>query len=599
MPRRLASRLFKKPPAAVVTVLSDTGAASSRARGSSERVSVDGGRKRALERARRRIGMCGAVFGIVFAGMVVRLADISMFGEADLRAHAPRTAAVAPRPDIVDRNGVLLATDLPVTALAVDGRRVWDADETARKLAGVLDGLDVAELSGKLHAGRWVELRDNLTPSEENAVMQLGLPGVVFTPHTRRFYPQSRLAAHVIGHMEDGVGGVMGLEKTLDEHPPEGGAPLVASIDVRAQQILEEELSASVEKFSAEAGWGIVMDVRTGEVLALANLPDFDPNAPGASPPAARRNRAIYDNYELGSAFKAFTASAALESGTATLDSTFDARKPFRVADRVIHDFHAERRVLSFAEVLQYSSNIGAARMAEALGADEQKKYLGKFGMLTALDTALPARRAPALPARWGPVETATIAFGHGIAVTPLHLIAGYAAVVNGGVWRTPQFLKVEEPPEGRRAISNATSAKMRLVLRRVVAKGSGRNADVDGYYIIGKTATAEKPDVGGYDTNARISSFIGAFPGYDPHYVVMVSLDDPKPLPETYGFATAGWNAAPLAGAVIARLAPLYGVRPVDEITALARFYESLSDNGAEMSRQAAADDALSEATR
>jgi len=539
-----------------------------------ERVRAEAAARPAGPRAQARIAMCACAFALVFSGLVLRHAGLALGGGGEEGAARVAAAPEGPRGEIVDRNGALLAADLPMRALEVDGRDVWDAAETARLLAFTLPRLDEADVRERVARGRWVEIADDLTPAEARAVFALGLPGVHLTNRTKRFYPNGALAAHVLGHTEDGRGGVMGLEKTLDG--VDGG--LAASIDIRAQQILEEELEATVEKFSAEAGWGVVIEATTGEVLALANVPDFDPNHPGAAAPDARRNRAAYDLYELGSAFKSFTAAAALDSGAARFDQTYDARRPLRVADRVIRDFHPERRVLTFSEVLQYSSNIGAAMIAADLGPERQREYLAAFGMLDALRTDIPERRAPMTPMKWGPVEAATVSYGHGIAVTPLHLAAGYAALVNGGEWRAPQFVHHAEPTPGRRVISPQTSAQMRLALRRVVAKGTARKADAPGYYLIGKTATADKPsDTGGYRRDARISSFVGAFPGYDPKYVVLVTLDEPQPLKETYGYATSGWNAAPLARALVERLAPIYGVRPVDEVTALARFYEML----------------------
>lgn len=346
-----------------------------------------------------------------------------------------------------------------------------------------------------------------------------------------------------------------------------------ASIDIRVQQILEDELAASMEKFSAEAAWGAVMDVATGELIALASLPDFDPNAPGAAPADFRRNRAVYDRYELGSAFKPFTAAAALDAGVAREGSTYDARGRYRVADRWISDYHGENRVLTLSEVVQFSSNIGIARIAGDLGPERQKAYLKKLGLFKAAPVELAENREPDLPSQWGPVETATIAYGHGISVTPLHLLTAFAAVVNGGVYHQPTFLKADGDIERRRVFSDETSAVMRRVLRRVVTDGTAEYAEAPGYFPIGKTATADKPALGGYDTDSRIASFVGAVPGYAPRYAILVSLDDPQALKETYGYATAGWNAAPMFARIVERAAPLLGLSPVNEAEALSAF--------------------------
>ncbi|MEE2693062.1 MAG: penicillin-binding protein 2 [Pseudomonadota bacterium] len=539
------------------------------------------GRAKHAARARNRIAMSAMVFTVAFVALGVRLAFVAS-GDVPPRAAAVAAARAAdePRPEILDRNGVILAANLPMMALEIAGKEVWDADETAAAIARTFDGVNEGDLAQKLREKRYVEVLSDMTPAQQEAAFALGLPGVRFSARARRFYPQTDLAAHVVGHTEPGKGGVMGLEAVLDRTPGDG--PLVSSIDIRVQQALEDELSRGVVEFSAIAAWGAVMDVTTGEVIALASLPDFDPNDPGAAPADWRRNRATYDRYELGSAMKPMTAAAALEAGTASETSTYDARGTYRIADRTISDFHGENRILTFSEVIEHSSNIGMARMVDALGVERQRAALKALGFLGPLDIELPENRATEIPARWGPVEATTISYGHGISVTPLHLLAGFAAVVNGGEFRMPTFLKAEEAQRGGRVFSPETSAIMRRVLRRVITEGTASKAEAPGYYPIGKTATAEKPRRGGYDRSSRISSFIGAFPGYAPRYAVLISYDEPKPTKNTYGYATAGWNAAPAFASVVNRIAPALGVMPSGETIALAGFYEGASGGGA-----------------
>jgi cell division protein FtsI (penicillin-binding protein 3) len=535
-----------------------------------------GARGRIAARARTRVMMCAVVFVFAFSALGVRLAFVSFGGVPAARDYAAAPLADAPRVEIVDRNGALLAADLPVIALEVAGREVWDAREAAQKLAAALPDIDVLTLEEKLAEGRYVEARADLTPAERQAVFNLGLPGVRFAARVKRFYPQGALAAHVVGHDEPGKGGVMGLEKVANRYRAKKGdsAPMRAALDIRVQQILEDELATTMEKFSAEAAWGAVMDVETGEIVALASLPDFDPNAPGAAAADSRRNRATYDRYELGSAFKAFTAAAVIDKGLGDEATKYDARGSFQVADRRISDFHGENRILTLSEVVQHSSNIGAARMALDLGATEQQRFLAALGLFEALPIELTENRAPDLPAKWGPVESVTVSYGHGIAVTPLHLLAAFSAMVNGGDYRTPVFLSQTRAPDGRRVIGEDTSAAMRRILRRVITDGTATYADVPGYFPIGKTSTADKRSLaGGYVTNARIASFIGAVPGYAPRYAIMISFDNPQALKETYGYATAGWNAAPAFARFVTRAAPLLGLAPVNETTALASF--------------------------
>lgn len=536
-----------------------------------DRVIAKSRRSRTLAVARRRIAMCAVAFCFAFGFLALRLGVVTLGIEARPSFARMATRADSPRAEIADRNGVLLAVNLPMLSLELAGREVWDPRETAAAIATVFPGVDAADLEAKLASGRYVEIQERLTPEQEQAVFELGLTGVRFSPRTRRYYPQGAAAAHVIGHTERGRGGVMGLERVLDERRPAG--PLAASIDIRAQQIVEQELDAAIKKYRAKAAVGAVMDVATGEVVALASLPDFDPNAPGAAPADFRRNRAVYDRYELGSAFKLFTAAAALEAGVATESSTYDARGAYKIADRIIRDFHGENRVLDFSEVVQFSSNIGAARMAADLGPERQKTALAAFGLLDPLPIEFAERRAPELPWQWGPVETATIAYGHGISVTPLHLLAATAGLVNGGDYHAPTFLRVVGDPQTRRVASRETSRIMRRIMRRVVSEGTASLAEAPGYYVIGKTATAEKPSRGGYNPNARIATFVGAFPGHAPRYAVLVTLDEPEAVDGTFGYATAGWNAAPTFAAITKRLAPLLGVMPLKESEAFAAF--------------------------
>jgi cell division protein FtsI (penicillin-binding protein 3) len=553
-----------------------------------ERIAAKSQRMRTLDVSRRRIGMCATAFGVVFAFLAVRLGAISFAAPDEPRVATIDAGDDPSRREIVDRNGDLLAANLPMRALEIAGGEVWSASETASAIAAIFPDVDAAALEEKLAAGRYVEIRDRLTPAEEEAVFALGLPGVRFSARTKRFYPQGPVGAHVVGHMEKGKGGVMGLEYVLNDRRRSG--PLAASIDIRAQQIVEDELAGAKMKFHAKAAMGAVMDVETGEILALASLPDFDPNAPGAAPADSRRNRAVYDRYELGSAFKLFTAAAALEAGVATERSTYDAKGSYKIADKVIRDFHGENRVLSFPEVVQHSSNIGMARMAADLGPDRQRAALKKFGLLDPLPIELAERRPPELPWQWGPVETATISYGHGISVTPLHLLSAASAVVNGGVLHPPTFLKAEGEIEGEPAISPETSRIMRRIMRSVVEGGTAEFAEVPGYFVIGKTATAEKPARGGYDRNARLATFVGAFPGHAPRYAVLVTLDEPQAIEGTWGYATAGWNAAPTFAAIVSRLAPLFGVMPVDEGEALAAFGAETGERRASLDDAAAA---------
>ncbi|MEL6360104.1 MAG: penicillin-binding protein 2 [Pseudomonadota bacterium] len=519
-----------------------------------------------LETVRKRIIMCAVAFVMAYACLGLRLWTIAAGEETGIADRGGAIVAEAARPEITDRRGTLLATSLPMRRVEIDGRDVWDPMQTAMALKSVFPDLDVDELAGDLANGRYRTIAEDITPTQERQVFNLGLPGIRFAPGTRRFYPHGALAAHLLGHTEPGKGGVMGLEKTINSLQADRSAAhsITTSIDARVQQVVGEELAKSVATFAAEAGWGAVMDMATGEILAIANVPDFDPNNYAQYEDSARRNKAVHDAYELGSAFKVFTVASALETGTATMASTYDARGSLRIADRVIRDYHGENRVLTLEEVVRHSSNIGAARIAADLGIDRQKSYLEKLGLLSALRHELPENQRPLLPSKWGPVESATISYGHGISVTPLHLLAAFSACVGDGVYRMPTFLKATSR-KGEPVFAPSTVAQMRHILRSVIVEGTASKAEAEGYAPFGKTATADKVVTGGrgYRKNARISSFVGAFPGHDPRYAILVTLDNPQPTKDTFGYATAGWTAAPLFADIVERIAPLLGVMP------------------------------------
>jgi len=544
------------------------------ARGRRAPLVVEGDAKRSVERARRRLTVAAGLFAFAFLVVAVRVAELALGGDV-----APRTgqawsaaATTTARADIVDRNGVLLAANLPTASLYANPEKIIDLEEAARGLASVLPGTDEAQLLKRLREGRsFVWVRRGLSPAQQAAVHALGLPGLEFLHEERRVYPQGDLLAHVLGFTDIDNQGIAGLEKTLDaelrRRALAGEGPLALGIDVRVQQVLRDEIQASIDTFKAKGGVGVVLDVKSGEVVALASLPDFNPNRPAGASQEARFNRATLGVYEMGSIFKVFTVASALDSGTVDLSGGFDASHPIRVARYTISDSHAKNRWLSVPEIFIYSSNIGSAKMALAMGGDLQQAYLRRLGLLTPVGLELPEMGQPMMPRPWREISTMTVAFGHGIAVSPLQTATAFAAVVNGGTLLQPTLLKNQSgvAPEGQRVLSQQTSDRMRALLRLVVVAGTGKAANVEGYQVGGKTGTAEKASAAGYQRNALLSSFIGAFPMDDPRYVVLVTLDEPKGTKETYGYATGGWTAAPTVSRIIARMAPLVGLAPTE----------------------------------
>jgi cell division protein FtsI (penicillin-binding protein 3) len=506
----------------------------------------------------RRIVIGAVICVAAFALVVVRLIDVTLFHETN-SARARERFAFS-RADLVDRDGMLLARDLPVQDLYARPHAFWDREQAARDLASAT-GTDAQRLEQMFAAKHpYVLVASKLTPDAQDRVMRLGLPGLDFQPSAKRYYPDGRATAQVLGVTKpDGSGqGVSGLELGLDSRL-RGGGPVQLSLDMRVQYILAHETEASREEFGAHAAGGLVMDVNTGEVLALVSLPDFDPNMRLFNGDDTAHDVIGQDVYELGSVFKIFAFTLAMEDHTARLDEVFPAGNGFKIGKFTIHE--AEHMPATLAARDALASNIVTAQIALRSGADRQREFLTRLGLLSALHTELPEARRPLYPAHWGQVETATIGFGHGISVSPLAFAAAAASVVNGGRRIVPTFLKHPEDARGEQVIAPETSTAMRGLLRYVVTNGTGKKADVPGYDVGGKTGSAEKPGPHGYQAHKLVTSFFAAFPIDNPRYLVFVLLDEPHGTKATFGFALAGYTAAPLAGRVIARIAPILGV--------------------------------------
>ena len=523
-----------------------------------------------LERARGRLLATGVVFLLCFGALIVRTLDVAVIGAPVGTTGVGGVATFNPaaRADIVDRNGVLLASNLPTHALYVEPGKIFDREEAVAALGRVFPDLDLERTASLIASGRKTALlRHNLTPEQSHAINRLGVPGLWLERQEQRFYPQGRLFAHAVGFTDVDNRGLAGVEKAVDEELRRRAeahqGPLALSLDIRIQHVLAEALAETMTAHRAVGAAGMVMDVESGELLALVSLPSFDPKGPDRSGADALFNRATLGTYELGSTFKPFTIAMALDHGIAGIEDSFDATEPIKVSRYLIRDHHPENRWLTVLEILIHSSNIGAARLAMEVGAKRQRAFLDALGMFERMPLESPERGWPIAPRRWSDHTTMTVGFGHGLAVTPLHLIASYAALVNGGIAVTPTLLK-REPGANlvqRRVISAETSAIMRMLLYAVVAEGTGRKAAVPGYLVGGKTGTAEKAIGGSYKRDSMITNFVGVFPIDRPRYAVLTLMDEPKGTEETFGFATAGWNAAPVAGTVIERIAPFLGI--------------------------------------
>jgi cell division protein FtsI (penicillin-binding protein 3) len=530
---------------------------------------LDGVRKQILETGRPRIAIAAGLFMVGFLAIAGRMVELSLFKGEPPKSVAPTKSAQLKtgRGDIVDRNGVLLATSLPVASLAANPREISNPEEVTDKLVKILPELNRGEVLSKLSSDRaFVYLKRKLHPRQLHEVNRLGIPALKFEYGEQRFYPQGSLGGHALGLVDVDSNGIAGIEKNFDTELRGAKEPLRLSIDVRIQEVLKRELLRSIADFRAVGGMGLVMDVRTGELLAMVSLPDYDPNTVSTATPEAMFNRVTLGAYEMGSTFKLFTAAAALDAGTANLNTTFDARAPINISRFQIRDYHPLNRHLSVSEIMVHSSNIGAAKMAVDMGTEKQKSFLGKLGMLRSASVELPEVGSPLYPTHWREINTMTIAYGHGLSVTPLQMAAGVASLVNGGFFRNPTVLRQDDglAPDGVRVISAKTSAQMRYLMRLIVESGTGSKADAEGYLVGGKTGTAEKTGVGGYARKALLSSFVGAFPIDDPRYVVLAMVDEPHGTKESAGYATGGWVAAPVVSRAISQIGPMLGMRPM-----------------------------------
>lgn len=529
--------------------------------------------------SRVRVGLAAAAFALVFGVIGARLVMLAVAPDTHVAKRTASSDAVSTtRPDILDRTGEVLATDVKMPSLFAEPRRIIDVDEAVELLTGVVPDLDAQEVRERLASKRgFVWLKREITPKQQQEIHRLGLPGIGFLSENKRVYPNGALVSHLIGHVNVDNQGIAGMEKWVDSRGladlhAAGFAldkvlkPIELAVDLRVQHAIRDELVTAREKFKAQAVAALLTDVNSGEIVSMVSLPDYNPNSPREALDKTRINRLTTGVFEMGSTFKALTLAMALDSGRINLNSSFDARVPLRYGRFNINDYHAQRRVLTVPEIFTYSSNIGTARMALALGVEHHKTFLKRLGQLDRLRTELPESAEPLVPKRWGELNTVTIAFGHGLSVAPLQAVAAVGALMNGGVMIPPTFLK--RTPEEARALGKPvvkpeTSAMMRYLMRLNAEKGTAAKADVKGYYVGGKTGTAEKVVNGRYSKTKLLTTFMAVVPADEPRYLLLIMFDEPQATPETHGYATAGWNAAPTAGKVIARIAPMLRLEP------------------------------------
>lgn len=554
-------------------------------------------REQTRGRASARLGLLAVAFACAYAVIGVRMGHLAAARPVEPIASAPGVEITAQRADIVDRHGRLLATNMSTHALYAHPQELTDPAGTARALAAIFPEMNAEDLARRFADGRrFLWLRKVMSPEQMQKVHEIGDPGLLFAPREMRLYPNGTLAAHVLGGAGFGtegvqsaeVIGVAGIERALDSElrdPARAGRPLELSLDLSVQATVEEVLAAGIGLMNAKGGAAIVMDVRTGELVALASAPAFDPNdrpvpLVGKDDEASDSplfNRAVQGVYELGSTFKIFAAAQAMELGLATPATMIDADAPMTWGKYRITEFdgHNYGPLLSLADVIAKSSNVGIAHVALMIGGERQKAFLAALGLFAPTPVELVEAQGarPLVPSRWSEIVTITASYGHGMSASPLHLAAAYAAIANGGVYLKPTLLRRQAPVSGTRVMSEDVAAKARAMLRGVVTHGTASFADVPGYEVAGKTGTADKPKKsGGYYKDKVINTFASMFPASDPRYVLIVTLDEPVDTTGSKPRRTAGWTAVPVAAEMIRRVAPLLGLRPqVEPVRAVA----------------------------
>ncbi len=542
-------------------------------------IALDGTRKTRRHLTKARIRWVIFVLLVMFGAVAGRLVQLGLVEQDNTIEGQTRDIITASRPAILDRNGLELAVDIRVPSLFAEPRRIIDVEEAAQAIHSVLPEINIDWLRQRLTGDKgFVWVKRELTPAIQERIMQLGIPGLDFVTESKRFYPGGTESSHILGAVNIDNQGIAGMEKDMDD---EGVAllqsiglargnelqPVNLSIDLRVQHAMHDVLTDALSRYRAIAAAGVMMDVRTGEILGLVSLPDFDPNNPVTALEKDRFNRITSGIYELGSTFKTITMAAALDSGKVRITDSFDARFGVRFGRYTIDDFHGKHRVLTVPEIYKYSSNIGTIKVMQTLGKDEFRAFLSKLGLDKVAPLELPERRMPTVPAKFSEIVAATASFGHGLSISPMHMLRAVAAFVNDGNMVEPTLYRrtmAEARETYERVVSEDTSEKIRYLMRLNALEGSGTrmNRFAAGYRTGGKTGTAEKVVNGRYDSSKTLAVFASAFPLDNPRYALVILVDEPKDENAQSGH-TAGWNAGEATGRIVQRVAPMLGISP------------------------------------
>lgn len=535
----------------------------------------------AVQVCRSRMRFAVVVFAFIYFVIATKIFAVCLpngikinLPQNQLVAHDMDIESPIARADILDRNGTVLATSLPTVNLYANPKKIQNAEDAAEKLSFIFPDLSFSDLYAKLTKPRcsFSMIKHDLSPSQQAEVNALGIPALEFQTSEKRVYLHNNLFAHAVGYTNIDNIGQAGVEKFMHKRLTESSKPLQLTLDIGIQDAVRQELVTAMEKYKAVGAAAILMDVNTGEVLSLVSLPDYNPNVKIPVGEKALFNFITLGTYEPGSVFKTFNAALGFESGKVKVTDKFDATKPIMIQKRKISDFHGENRWLSVGEILIHSSNIGSVKIAERVGKEGQRAFLKNLGFFESVkDFEVPEKARPQVQSEknWAQITLATVSYGHGISVTPLHIVTAFSALVNGGIYHTPTLIKSDTQKISRRVMSEQTSEQMRPLLRDVVLYGSGKKAEVAGYEVGGKTGTANKNTNGKYADRRVTNSFLATFPTSDPKYALLVVIDEPQGTKETYGFRTSGWNAAPTSGKIIASVAPQLGLKANFDIQA------------------------------
>ena len=532
-----------------------------------------------LDKSGGRMRVVALGFAALYVVIAGKLVYLGFKPDPQSLRRAASEAVSHARPDILDRNGLVMATDVKVMSVFAEPKRIIDKDEAVELLTAVLPDVNARELRDRLGSRKgFIWVKRGISPAEQQEVFRLGLPGVGFLPENKRVYPNGPVGAQVLGATNIDNEGIAGIEKYIDSQGlgdlSQAGfrmaatdlKPIKLSLDLRVTHALRDEIVKGMDRYHAKAGGGAVMDVTTGEVIALASLPDYDPSSPAEALNPNNINRINVGVYEMGSTFKAISIAMAMEANKVNLNSRVDARESLRYGRFTIHDFHATHRVLTVPEVFTHSSNIGTARMALMVGVEGHKAFLRKMGQLDRLRTELPESAEPLIPKRWSELNTITIAFGQGINVAPLQAMMAVAGLVNGGNLMKPTFLKrsPEEALAGAtRVVRPEVSESLRYLMRINATEGSAKLANIRGYFVGGKTGTADKIVHGRYSNDRVFTTFMAIAPADKPKYLFLVLYDEPQGLPQDGGYHTAAYNSGVVTGRLIERAAPLLDLPP------------------------------------